>query len=174
MDRCRRLLEITQGAVFPPVSDCKSPDELLKIGKQNIAIFDRIAALGQDRIERMMNLISGELAEAFQPRAIKAYGDYSKRSIRQLLMTMVKANGEKGPEPYIELAKEGASREGLSREQLELVYRMFDLLPRLVFDMIVELSSRFRLIKAENVPQIALTLNEMFQEANNVNESRHN
>jgi len=114
VDKLLRFQEITKGVVFYSDPDCNSLEQMLKIGKQNIAAFNKLRALGQDRIERMRNCISEILAEELQPAARKAYGDISDASIRRLFEESTEC--KRNLDDWTQSIKQAIANEGFTQE----------------------------------------------------------
>ena len=172
MDKLRRFQEITKGVVFCSDPDCNSLEQMLKIGKQNIAAFNKLRVLGQDRVERMRNCISEILAEGLQPAARKAYGDISDASIRRLLQESTEA--KRNLDDWTQSIKQAIANEGFTQEQVDRIWPVFERIPGLILDLVVELAGAFRLMEHDRIPQISATLVEMFKEVDHADANQHN
>lgn len=153
----------------------ESSEQLLEIGAHNLAEYEKIEAMPEERQRRIENLIWLILAEQIQVEALKKYGNSGDPSVRQFI-----ENGFSKPEieleweKYKQLAKEGIGNEGLNDIQLGAVYHLLDLLPRLIIELIVEGVGRFRLLPRAEAPRIIAALVDMSKETEHADTCRHN
>lgn len=165
MDKCKKLLELTASANFRIHVDCSSPDRFLESGQRIKAEYAKIEDLGEEHQSRIWRLICLVLAEQLQPRALSKYGNASDSSLRRVL-----ADEFLQPEDIIwveaaRLAKEALKTQEFTDQQLEMIGRLFDSLPDVMMDFIVEGVRQMCLLPLAEGPDIADILCEMLKEA---------
>lgn len=175
MDMGERLMELMGNINFRFDDDLNSPNQLLEMGVHNLAEYNRIKAMPEERQQRIENLFGVIMAEIIQAEALQKHGDSSDASVRQFLENeFSKPEIRLELEKYNQLAKEAIANEGLKDYQQDAVYQLLDLMPRLTIEFIVEGVGRFRLLPRTEAPQIISVLVDMLEEAERADTSRHN
>jgi hypothetical protein len=172
MDMKKKLAELLDGTDFWVDADCDSAERLMKLGEHNMEEYD---GMGKERQQRTHDLICLVLAEVLQPQARDKYGDISDSSVRKVLVDeFTEPESKLGWEKWKQLAKQAMTNQGFSHYQLGQIYQIFDLMPHIIIEFIVEGVSRFRLVPRADAAKIAIVLREMFAEVNYANGIRNN
>ena len=138
MDKGKKLLELMASANLRVDVDCSSPGRFLESGQRIKAEYATIEALGEEHLNRIWCLTCLVLAEQLQPRALSKYGNTSDASLRRVL-----ADEFLQPEDikWVEatrLAKEALRGQEFTDQQLKMIGQLFDNLPDVIIDFIVE------------------------------------
>ena len=167
MDKGKKLLELMAGANFRLDVDYSSPERFLESGKRIEAEYATIEDLGEEHLNRIWRLMCLVLAEQLQPRALSKYGNTSDSSLRQVLADefFKPDNGKHGWVEAARLAKEALRAQEFTEQQLEMIGQLFDDLPIVMIDFIVEGVRQMCLIPVAEGPDIAGILCEMLKEA---------
>ena len=167
MDKCKKLLELTAGANFRLDVDYSSPQRFLESGERIEAEYAKIEALGEEHQNRIRRLMCLVFAEHLQPRALSKYGNTSDSSLRQVLADefFKPDNGKDGWVEAARLAREALRAQEFTEQQLEMIDQLFDSLPNVMIDVIVEGVRQMCLIPVAEGPDIAVILCEMLKEA---------
>ena len=174
MDMGKKLLEIMGNVNFRVDDDLNSPDQLLEMGAHNLAEYNKIEAMPEERQQRIENLVWLLLAEKIQVEALQKYGDSSDSSVRKFLENeFSKREIKLESEKCKQLAKEVIANEGLKDFQRDAMYRLLDLMPHLIIEFILEGVGRFRLLPRTKAPQIISALIDMLKEAECADTGRH-
>ena len=173
MDTKKKFLEVLDGVDFRYRAAVDSPEQLMKFGQHVLAQYE---SLGEERQQRAYDLMCVILADALQPRALAKYNDAGFDSIRRLLVEEFSRLGADSKwRKYIELAKRGIAKVGLTDFQLEQLNKQFDLMPDILVEFLARMASRFDLLPRKNTAILTLILRDMFQEeANHAESKRHN
>jgi len=166
MDKGKKLLELMAGANFRVHVDCSSPDRFLESGQRIEAEYAKIEALGEEHLNRIWCLTCLILAEQLQPLALSKYGNTSDSSLRQVLADefFKPDNGKDGWVEAARLAREALRAQEFTEQQLEMIGQLFDSLPIVMIDFIVEGVRQMCLIPVAEGPDIAVILCEMLKE----------
>jgi hypothetical protein len=175
MDKGQKLLELMAGANFRFHVDCSSPDRFLESGQRIDAEYAKIEALGEEHLNRIWCLTCLVLAEQLQPRALRKYGNTSDSSLRRVLADeLLQPENVKWVEAA-RLAKEALRGQAFTDQQLEMIGQLFDSLPDVIINSIVEGVRQMCLIPLSEGPDIAGILSEMLKEAEGyANDIRNN
>ena len=167
MDKHKKLLELMAGANFRFDVDYSSPDRFLESGRRIEAEYAKIKALGEEHQNRIWRLVCLVLTEQLQPRALSKYGNASGSSLRQVLAEEF-FKDDNGKHSWVEiarLAKEALRAQEFTDQQLEMIGQLFDRLPNVMIDVIVEGVRQICLIPVAEGPDITVILCEMLKEA---------
>jgi hypothetical protein len=165
MDKGQKLLELMAGANFRVHVDCSSPDRLLESGKRIDAEYAKIEALGEEHQNRIWCLLCLVLAEQLQPQALSKYGNTSESSLRRVLADELLQPEDTKWIEAARMAKEALRGQGFTDQQLEMIGQLFDNLPNVIVDFIVEGIRHLCLIPLSEEPDIAGILCDMLREA---------
>ncbi len=177
MDKGKKLLELMASANFRVHVDCSSPDRFLESGERIEAEYAKIEALGEEHQNRIWRLMFLVLAEYLQPRALSKYGNTSDSSLRQVLADefFKPDNGKRDWVEDTRLARETLRAQEFTEQQLEMIDQLFESLPNLIIDVIVEGVRQMCLIPVAEGPDIAVILSEMLKEVGeDANDIRNN
>jgi hypothetical protein len=85
LDTKARLKELMGEADFRPKSNLETPEDFRRFAERTARGLDLIDSLGEDREERIQNLLGLLLAGTFQPIAQEKYGDAGDESVRKVV-----------------------------------------------------------------------------------------
>ena len=165
MDKGKKLLELMAGANFRVHVDCSSPDRFLESGQRIEAEYAKIEALGEEHLNRIWCLTWLVLAEQLQPRALSKYGNTSDASLHRVLADEFLQSEDVKWVEAARLAKEALRAQEFTEQQLDMIGQLFDNLPIVMIDFIVEGVRQMCLIPIAEGPDIAVILCEMLKEA---------
>ena len=167
MDKRKKLLGLMAGANFRLDVDYSSPERFLESGKRIEAEYAKTEDLGEEHLNRIWRLVCLVLAEQVQPCALSEYGNTSDSSLRQVLADDF-FKPDNGKHDWVEaarLAKEALRAQEFTEQQLGMIGQLFDNLPIVMIDFIVEGARQMCLIPVAEGPDIAVVLCEMLKEA---------
>ncbi len=165
MDKCKKLLELMAGANFRIDVDYSSPERFLESGKRIEAEYAKIEDLGEEHQRRIWRLMCLALAEQLQPRALSKYGNTSDSSLRRVLADEFLQPEDVKWVEAARLAKEALKGQEFTDQQLEMIGQLFDSLPDVMIEFIVEGVRQMCLVPLAEGPDIAGILCEMLKEA---------
>ena len=165
MDKRKKLLELMAGANFWLDVDCNSPERFLESGKRIEAEYAKTEDLGEEHLNRIWRLVCLVLAEQLQPRALSKYGNTSDASLRRVLADEFLQPEDVKWVEAARLAKEALKSQEFTDQQLEMIGQLFDSLPDVIIDFIVEGVRQMCLVPLAEGPDIAGILCEMLKEA---------
>lgn len=105
------------------------------------------------------------MAEQLQPRALSKYGNTSDASLRRVLADEFLQPEDAKWVEAARLAKEALKGQEFTGQQLEMIGQLFDSLPDVMIDFIVEGVRQMCLVPLAEGPDIAGILYEMLKEA---------
>lgn len=172
MENIKRFISLTEGTKFNSTPDWRSEHPLMDLGKHNLAEFD---SLGEERRERIIDLVWAIMADIFQPLALKQYGHTGDSAMRGVLY-----NKMFPPDDYEELNSTGqqvrkeAIGIGLTEKQAEVLYQWYvSYFPAWFVAYIAEEINRWQFLPRVTARGITDTLVSMFVEAENADSQRH-
>jgi len=86
MDLKGKLLELTGGVKFRFDANVLSPAELKEMADYNLSQYDKLKAMGEERVLRIEELIWALLGDVLQPLAISRYGSADDSAVRAVLV----------------------------------------------------------------------------------------
>jgi len=162
MNTQKRLQDLLKGADFWDFDFHCEPARVVAVARHNNEEIAKLKALGENRIERAWDILALAIAEAIQSDAFKAYGEISCSSIRRLLIE--DAIDELSIRDWATFVIQALPNEELTEEQVTQIAKLMEQIPTLILDGIVVLVGKFNLMTPDEVPQIAMTLGQMFKE----------
>ena len=147
--------------------DYSSPERFLESGQRIEAEYAKIEDLGEEHLKRIWRLMCLVLVEQLQPRALSKYGNTSDASLHRVLADDF-FKPDNGKHDWVEaahLAKEALGAQEFTDQQLEMIGQLFDRLPNVMIDVIVEGVRQMSLMPVAEEPDIAVILCEMLKEA---------
>ena len=155
----------------------ESPEQLIAIGEHNTGQWEKIEAMGEERYERIQNILSNMLASIIQKEAVDQYGNTDMSSIRQVLFDCFNRPEDQVFEDRLrQTAKLALLNFNLTEEQSEMVLKgMFDKLPQVIMEGIEQLVTPMRLLPRAEAQSIVMALVDvMKEETRNADSQRHN
>ena len=146
-----------------------SPEISSEIRERYIGEFDRIAAMSEEKRERIGNLVFSLFAVKFQALAIKKYGNDGPESIRSILEEIT---GEPDTKTFLKRLKDTmiSITIDISLGQKELAMEgltILDMPSQAIMELIIELYTPYRLLPLEKTQSIAAILADMMKEEQN-------
>jgi hypothetical protein len=159
MDVRKRFLEILGNVDFRYNAPVDTPEQLIRCGEYVTARYE---ALGEERQQRLYDLLCVVLSDVFQPRALARYHDAGFDSIRRALAEEIQHKVAINKLRYVELLKGVIADSGLNDIQEERIGSLLDLIIDFLVRFIARMASRFVLLPRKNAATLALVLNDMF------------
>ena len=137
-----------------------------QVRKCYISEFERLAAMSEEKRERIGNLIFSLFAVKFQALAIKKYGNDGPESIRAILKEIT---DEPDTKTFLKRLKDTmiSITSDISPEQKDLAVEgitIIDKSPQALAELIIELYTPYRLLPLEKTQSIAAILADMMKE----------
>ncbi len=160
--------------------DFKIPDpngtitEFMDIGHQNLEQYSLFTARGDWQEERFIDLVSLGLAEKLYPIATEKYGNTSRASLQHILIDSCLPEAESEWRQLKDLATKALEQQGINATQMKTLIELFDILPQLLFELLVELAGRLMLIPVSEVMDVRKILAQLVMEAGHADNNRHN
>lgn len=140
-----------------------SPEQLLAIGKHNLREFEKIEAMGEERYERIQNILCNILASIIQKESMEQYGNTYRSSNRQVLCGWFNRPEDRAFWDRLrEAAKQALIGLDLTVEQCTAVLvHIYDKLPDMLMEVIEELTAPVHLLPRSEAQPIAMVLADM-------------
>ncbi len=144
-----------------------SPEIALEIGERYSREFERIEAMGDEKEERIINLMFSFFAVMLQMLAIRQYGNGGITAIGKVVAEIYNKPNVKAEISRLRNTLEKALLTStLTKEQINLLMTgVIDEIPRLLVDWFTELYVPYRLLPLTEAQSIAATLFDMMKEA---------
>ena len=162
-----RLVELAGPTQFRGDYDnaSQSSEDLLAMGRHNLAEFEKLQSLGeetQERIERLTRLL---VARELQKEALVRYGIADEAAIREVLMSLyAEPENRAFCDRIAKLSIEGMADADLTEEQRIQLNEYFRLLPQIQIEAIAEEVSKFQYLPLESSGLIAEKLADFLKE----------
>lgn len=149
---------------FNPTLD--PPEQLIEIGEHNLRELEKFEAMGEERKERIWNLMAIILATGFQKLAIEKYGATDTGKIRKVLEDLFQQPDNQAFFGRLRHTEEQCLLgSGLTEEQCHAAMKyIFDKLPEALMEYLEDLYSPLRFLPRSEAQSITMTLADMMKE----------
>ncbi len=151
-----------------------SPEIALKIGERYNREFERLEAMGEEKEERIFNLMFSFFALMLQTLAIRQYGNDGITAIRKVVAEIFdKPNVKAEISRQRNTIEKALLASTLTKDQVDLVMvGMIDEIPSSLVDGLSELYAPYRLLPLTEAQSITTTLSDMMKEAEYADDKR--
>jgi hypothetical protein len=164
MDRAKRLIELCELTNSQPCKEPRTVSELIENCRKYRKAWEKLEALGPERLERIRSSQRVLLAEALQPHARRVTGKASPEAILSVIQEdwkqFIDAYWQKQQELYRELWHSL----GLEPEIEAALNAITTDTPRIVLDFFASEAGELEQIPIENLGEVGTILAEMFRE----------